>query len=379
MGNCENFKSPSAFGLKICTSDITCVNGLNFSCVTLPSNPTLNDVLNALESEICSIIELIANMDTSVMRYVTDINPVVGNDTQWELVYSDATTTIIDSAYYLENQGTGEELVYNQAGHPTYIRSLDEQDTNSKIVVSTNSDRVLFDVKQYGRITNMFVELGDGLSSIATVNQARYRTSSDSMAFVIKSGGGPVIDNHVTQRADFHLSWIDAYHSKMFYHIVHDFRLTYNDLSYQNSLDKKFYFALPFSLSEGGVGFPVGFFNAANQSYFHGMHDTCIYDLYNTSEPSEDLDNKIRRYGVPDRVCNVAVQDSTGAAEPNWPTSATGNRLVFKYLVLNDLIDPAGGADITKNYTFEAIGSIMIHHDTNTDFMSTITHSEINH
>ena len=27
MGNCENFKSPSAFGLKICTSDITCVNG----------------------------------------------------------------------------------------------------------------------------------------------------------------------------------------------------------------------------------------------------------------------------------------------------------------------------------------------------------------
>lgn len=62
MSDCENFKSPQALGLKICTSDITCVNGLNFECINLPSNPDLNDVLNSIDDSVCELFGLVNNI-----------------------------------------------------------------------------------------------------------------------------------------------------------------------------------------------------------------------------------------------------------------------------------------------------------------------------
>jgi hypothetical protein len=326
------------------------------------------------------------NLPASTGKHVVAINPVPGGDTQWELEYDDASTLIIPAAYYLNQIGSGVALLDNQVNHPTFIKGLEPKllGSNSKIEVIDDFSDVQFNVKQYGRITDQSVVYPTpGVGSVVTVNQCRYRTLSDSMAFVVKSGGGPVIENHVTQRADFHLSWIDAYHSRLYYHIVHDFTLTYNDFSYQNSLDKKFYFAMPVTLTEVGggfpAGFPPGFWANVNQAFYHGMHDTAIYDLYDIGAAGEDFNNKIRRYGNPDRVCTTCIQDGSGSAEPGWPTNPAGNRLVFKYLVANDLINPGGGDDIMKTYRFEAIGSILAHHAVNTDFMSTIPHEEINH
>lgn len=57
--NCENFKSPSALGLRICTSDVPCYDGLAFECIPLPSNPSLNDVLKSIDEAHCELINLI--------------------------------------------------------------------------------------------------------------------------------------------------------------------------------------------------------------------------------------------------------------------------------------------------------------------------------
>ena len=75
MSGCENSKSPRALGLNLCTSDIPCYNGQNLDSVDLPSNPSLNDVIESIDSEICSLIGLIAGAGT----------PTIPNDPWVEL------------------------------------------------------------------------------------------------------------------------------------------------------------------------------------------------------------------------------------------------------------------------------------------------------
>jgi len=59
---CRNYKSPKQLGLRICTSDIPCYDGQGFECIELPSNPSLNQVLKAIDLEFCALLELINNI-----------------------------------------------------------------------------------------------------------------------------------------------------------------------------------------------------------------------------------------------------------------------------------------------------------------------------
>ena len=70
MSDCENFKSPRELGLRICTSDIFCYDGADFECLVVPSDPTLNDILAAIDTQVCNLLELINN----------PVAPVVPND-----------------------------------------------------------------------------------------------------------------------------------------------------------------------------------------------------------------------------------------------------------------------------------------------------------
>ncbi len=54
--SCKNFLRPKDFNLIISTSEVTQYDGGPFTCVTLPGSPTLNDVLEALEAKICSLV-----------------------------------------------------------------------------------------------------------------------------------------------------------------------------------------------------------------------------------------------------------------------------------------------------------------------------------
>jgi hypothetical protein len=65
MSNCAEYKSPAQLGLNICTSDVPCYDGQGLSCVSLPSNPTLNDVIAAIDTSICGLQTLINAIDTS--------------------------------------------------------------------------------------------------------------------------------------------------------------------------------------------------------------------------------------------------------------------------------------------------------------------------
>ena len=59
MSNCDNYKSPSALGLTICTGDVSCYTGSILSCIELPANPTLNDIISATDTKICELVTLI--------------------------------------------------------------------------------------------------------------------------------------------------------------------------------------------------------------------------------------------------------------------------------------------------------------------------------
>jgi hypothetical protein len=52
--NCDQSLKPQSYQIPIVTSDVTTFDG-NFTCVTLPGSPTLNDTLEALEQAICAI------------------------------------------------------------------------------------------------------------------------------------------------------------------------------------------------------------------------------------------------------------------------------------------------------------------------------------
>lgn len=56
MSDCEKIIKPELANLgALCTGAITCYDGNPFTCVSLPQNPTLNDILIALQNAVCSI------------------------------------------------------------------------------------------------------------------------------------------------------------------------------------------------------------------------------------------------------------------------------------------------------------------------------------
>lgn len=306
-------------------------------------------------------------------KYITEINPVAGDDNQWELVYNDATTAIIASPYYIVNQGTGEELIFNQAGHPTYIRTLNEDGTNAKIIVSTSGDEILFKVKQYGRRDN--IDFSDSLTGMGTTyvhhGTPRYENGTGNMQAVSKTGGGDIITNEETEILELHTTPIDAYKSILYFRISETFDLTYDDLSYNNAVKGKFHLILAPQLITPTAVFPATYFESVNTQYFHGNHTMASYDVYHVG--SDDENNKLRRY-CDSKFCDVIVQPNDGSSDPGWLGSGgVGDRLFFRYPFVDNLVDPGGGADVTLNLKFESIGSIIVHTNTDTDFLSTIS------
>lgn len=82
--NCDNFKSPKQLGLNICTSDVSCYDGVSLNCIELPSNPDLNDVIAATDAKICDVINLINTISVPLPTipddpwvYLTDVDPEI--------------------------------------------------------------------------------------------------------------------------------------------------------------------------------------------------------------------------------------------------------------------------------------------------------------
>lgn len=313
----------------------------------------------------------IINLPAAVAgKFVTDINPVVGDDTQWELTYDDASTLIISAAYYIINAGTGVPLIFNQAGHPTEIRSLKPLNDNAKILtaLSVTGDEIDFNVKQYGMQDNLSLDAAPGALSILDFMQPRYETFGGGVAFVQKSGGGTTISNSTLEEYKMALEFIDAYKSRLYFKIRATFDITYDDASYTNAVTRKFHMGIGVGLNAPGTPFPADFFTCID--YWHGNHETVMYDMYKTG--TDTTSNKLRRFAE-SKVCDVLIENV--APDPGLGWFGTGNasdKLYFRYPFLENLTDPAGGGDVIQNYEFEAIGSITVHHDGTTDFLSTI-------
>jgi hypothetical protein len=304
-------------------------------------------------------------------KHVVAINPVPGDDNEWELVYDDASTLIIPSAYYLLEIGTGVGLLDNQANHPTHIKSLEPKDNNAKILVEDATTDVHFNVKQYGRHTTIDFSDTSGLLSWMQTNTPRYQTLAGSTAPVTKSGGGSTMTNLITERYDINLQYIDAYKAILNFNILTRFDITYNDLSYQQAVNGEFLFVAAFTLPGDPNFNGVLMWDALNQDYFHHNTTVCSYDCY--IDERDNVTNKHRRYAE-SKFCDAYLPESpAGSSDPGWiGDSLTGNKLVFRYPVIKGLTDPAGGADIIETVRFETIGSIIVNTNTNTDFMSTI-------
>ena len=87
MSECDNFKSPKQLGLKICTSDVECYNGVILECIDLPSNPSLNNVIEATDDKICELINLINGIVAPA--------PVIPNDDWVVIDETDPKITVI--------------------------------------------------------------------------------------------------------------------------------------------------------------------------------------------------------------------------------------------------------------------------------------------
>lgn len=320
------------------------------------------------------------NLPPYTGKHVVQINPVSGNDNQWELVYDDSSTAIISSPYYLVQEGSGEALIYNESGHPTKIRSLDESGSNSKMHITTSGNRVLFAAKQYGKSTDLSFSDYTELNSYITLQAPKYELSGGSTTFVSKSGGGSPISNHITKEYDINVMPIDAYHAMIYFRIVHEFDLTYNKASYDNAFYKMFHFNFAFNLPQNiGSYIPLNYWDTLNVDYFHQNPTVCSYDIYDADR--DTLSNKLRRYR--DRkFCDVMLkpQDAT-TTDPGsgwYSSNSVGNSLFFRYPYFDQLIDPAEG-DIIQTLRFESIGSIYLNTKTDTDFLTGIPNIVKNH
>lgn len=70
---CSAFLTSIGFNGVLCTSDIACYNGPQFSCVTIPTNATLNQVLAAIADKICEV-------EASIVTPVNAANVVYSGD-----------------------------------------------------------------------------------------------------------------------------------------------------------------------------------------------------------------------------------------------------------------------------------------------------------
>lgn len=318
-------------------------------------------------------------------KYVTAINPVVGDDIQWELVYNDATTAIIDAPYYIVNQGAGEEIIFNQAGHPTSARTLNENDANSKILVETSGDEIVFKVKQYGLRYALDFEDNTGVSNYLPVidTNIRYQNPAGNTSIVTKTAAGSKIANPLTDYISLNLEVLDSYKSKLNFNIKHTFDLTYSDVSYQDSTDKKFFFCFAMLLGGGTPSIPNGlYWEQTNNDYFNNNLTTVFYDMY--VNETDDVDNKHRRFAE-SKVCEAYYQKTDGTAEPEtgwYDSGVVGPYIVFRYPWVNGLTDPLGGGDPTLSITFECKGSIIVPTTvsiSDTDFLSGVASQLQNH
>ena len=55
MSDCSAFLRSIGYNGVLCTSDIACYDGPQFACVTIPTDATLNQVLNAIAGKICEV------------------------------------------------------------------------------------------------------------------------------------------------------------------------------------------------------------------------------------------------------------------------------------------------------------------------------------
>jgi hypothetical protein len=323
------------------------------------------------------------NLPAATGKYVVAINSVSGNDSEWELEYDDASTLVIASPYYIINAGTGEKLIFGEAGNPTQIRSLEEEDNNSKILLTTNADEIDFKVKQYGIRTALDFQDNSGSTSWFTHQTPRFQNNSGGVQVVTKSGGGQTITNPITEEFDLNLQVIDSYKSILYFRIKESFDLTYNDLSFTQALNRRFHFVFPLLLGSGTPSIPNGsYWKQLTNDYFNGNHNTFIYDIYVNGQDVET--NKLRRFAER-KVGEVYYQKTDGTAEPGsgWiGGGAVGPRIVFRYPYVEGLTNPAGGDDVTERLTFEATGSIIVPTQetiSHTNFLSTVANQQQNH
>jgi hypothetical protein len=315
---------------------------------------------------------------TPAGKHLVAINPVPGDDNEWELEYDDASTLVIPAAYYLVDVSTGEALIQNQAGHPTEIKGVKADGTNNKIVIGSDGTDVLHNVKQYGRHNQLIFQDNAGTNNYLQPFVPRYETFGGSTAPVTKSGGGPVITNAFTENFELALEYLDAYKAILYYNIVQRFDCTYNDLSFTNAVERKFHGVFAFTLPDGTVELPTDIWDANNSFYFNMNHTVCTYDIY--KDEADDITNKLRRYAQHKVADAYLAPAASGATDPGWlGDTLTGDKLVFRYPYMENLTDPGGGSDVTVTYRFEAIGSILCHLDTDTDFLSTIASQIKNH
>ena len=317
----------------------------------------------------------IITMPAATGKHVVDINPVVGDDTQWELVYDDASTVIIDSPYYLVNQGVGQQLIFNQASHPSFVRTLQPKNSNAKILttLSGTGNEIDFNVKQFGRQDNLLFQDLSGATSYATTSAPRFENAAGGMSIVF-NGGSPVVSNETTDEYELSIVPIDAYHCILYYRIIHSFDLLYNDISYNNAVKGRFHFILGFNLPQAIAGIPNNFWHpigAGNDfKYYQGNHSVGTYDFYRTGETTQFV-NKLRRYGE-HKIADAYLQPDNASTDPGfYGNTAGGVRLVFRYPYIDGLVNPGVGETHLATYKFEAVGSIMCHLSTDTDQLST--------
>lgn len=65
MSDCDKQLKPSGFNETICTSDISCYDGIAMQCVTIPAGANLNQVLAAIDQAICDV-ETLASAPVTV-------------------------------------------------------------------------------------------------------------------------------------------------------------------------------------------------------------------------------------------------------------------------------------------------------------------------
>jgi hypothetical protein len=70
MADCSRSLKAVGLDVVLCSSDITCYDGPQFACITVPTNATLNQVLGALGNKICEVAESIsAPVNASAVVY----------------------------------------------------------------------------------------------------------------------------------------------------------------------------------------------------------------------------------------------------------------------------------------------------------------------